>query len=67
MLSSVAANVSFKLRKTNTLRQSADNLRTGAVSKASQGFFIDSTKEHGFWLVATGYSILLHLLLLGLG
>jgi hypothetical protein len=28
MLSSVAANVSFKLRKTNTLRQSGDNLRT---------------------------------------
>jgi hypothetical protein len=67
MLSLVAANVSFKLRKTNTLRQSADNLRPGAVSNASYGFFIDSTKEHGPWLVATGYGILLQLLLFGLG
>jgi hypothetical protein len=35
MLSSVAANVSYKLQKTNTLRQSANNLRIGAVLNAS--------------------------------
>jgi hypothetical protein len=47
MLSSVAADVSLKLWKTNTLRQSADNLRPGAVSDAPQGFFINATKKHG--------------------
>jgi hypothetical protein len=31
MLSSVAADVSLKLRETNTHRQSTDNLRFGSV------------------------------------
>jgi hypothetical protein len=35
MLSSVATDVSFKLQKTNTLRQSADNLRSSSISDAS--------------------------------
>jgi hypothetical protein len=57
MLSSVAANIDFKLRKTNTLRQSADYLRPDMVTNTSQGLFIDSTKEHGSWPVATGNAI----------
>jgi hypothetical protein len=38
---------------------SADYLRPGTVTNTSQGLFIDSTKEHGSWLVATGNAILL--------
>jgi hypothetical protein len=33
MLSSVAAYVSLKLRETNTLRQSTDNLCSGFISE----------------------------------
>jgi hypothetical protein len=32
MLSSVVADIGLKLRKTNTLQQSTDNLRLGLVS-----------------------------------
>jgi hypothetical protein len=35
MLLSVAADVGLKLRETNTLRQSTDNLRSNSVSEAS--------------------------------
>jgi hypothetical protein len=35
MLSSVVADVNLKLRETNTLRESTDNLRSSLVSEAS--------------------------------
>jgi hypothetical protein len=35
MLSSVAADIGLKLRETNTLRQSTDNLRSSSVSEAT--------------------------------
>jgi hypothetical protein len=46
MLASVAADVFFKLRESNTLRQGAYNFSTGAVADASHNFFIDPAEEH---------------------
>jgi hypothetical protein len=46
VLVSVAADVFFKLRETNTLGQGAYNFSIGAVADASHIFFIDTTEEH---------------------
>jgi hypothetical protein len=43
---SVATDVFFKLRETNTLGQGAYNFGTGAVADASHNFFIDPAEVH---------------------
>jgi hypothetical protein len=46
VLASLAADVFFKLRKTNTIGHGAYNFSTDAVADASHNFFIDLAEEH---------------------
>jgi hypothetical protein len=56
MLSSIIANVPFKVRESDTLGQGIHKFYSDVIGDASQDFFIYATKENGSRLVATRYS-----------